>query len=139
LPIDECPADFLHHFRNILESRHALDKIGFGIRIDDLPGCFKMKDEVVSYEKRYWGKEISPNVYDAPIDTTFALYTPLSNLKHGQSFTLSAVRVGFPYLIRHLPWYVDSSNLSSEEVYYLATSDASSSVAAQFRGEKKIY
>ena len=28
-------------------------------------------------------------------------------------------RMGFPYSVRHLPWYVDSGNPSEEERYYI--------------------
>ena len=28
-----------------------------------------------------------------------------------------------PYVVRHLPWYSDSSNLSEEETYYIKTAN----------------
>ena len=56
-------------------------------------------------------------VYKAEIDTTFALYKPFCGGKadlYHQTF-----RTGFPYVIKHLPWYEDSGNLSEEEIYYI--------------------
>jgi hypothetical protein len=139
LPIDECPKNFIEHFKSILDKEWRLDKVGFGIKIDDLPDSFSLKNEVVEYESNYWKKEVMPNVYEAPIDTTFALYKPLTNLKSGHSHTLKSFRIGSPYLIRHLPWYVDSECLSDEEKYYMQTSNKSSSLASHWRGEGDVY
>ena len=139
VPADECPTNFIVHFKTMLNRDYGLDKIGFGIKIDDLPDSFSMKKRIVDYEIRYWQNEVMPNIYKAPIDTTFALYKPLSNLKGGQAYTLSALRTGFPYLIRHLPWYIDSENLSEEEQYYVKTCNDSSSIGQHQKGQGKIY
>lgn len=139
VPIKECPIDFITRFKRILDQYSSLDKIGFGLRIDDLPDFFKFKQKIEEYEKVYWKNEISPGIYEAPIDTTFALYKPFSNLKTGQAYTLRAFRTGFPYVARHLSWYVDSSNLSPEEIYYLDTSNSSSSIAKQVSGHNSVY
>lgn len=139
LPLDECPGDFMQHFKLILDGNYRLDKVGFGIKIDDLPDSFSLRDKVRAYEKRYWEKEVGPSIFDAPIDTTFALYKPLSNLKRGEIYTLSAFRLGFPYLIRHLPWYVDSHHISEEERYYLESANRSSSMGKEEKGDKPVY
>jgi len=139
LPVENCPKNFLEYFKSILEKESQLDKVGFGIKIDDLPDSFSLKKEVVNYEREYWKNEITPNIYDAPIDTTFALYKPLSNLKMGHSHTLPSFRIGPPYLIRHLPWYVDSKNLTSEEQFYMETCNNSSSLGSHWRGEGGVY
>lgn len=139
VPIEECSADFMDYFRKILADRQELDKVGFGIRIDDLPDSFALKPRVVAYEQRYWETQLKPGLYDAPIDTTFAMYKPFSGLKWGESHTLKAARTDFPYLIRHLPWYVDSANLSEEEKYYVRTANSSSSMAGEHNETKKTY
>ena len=38
-----------------------------------------------------------------------------------------AVRTDAPYLARHMPWYLDGSNLSEEEANYFATANRSNS------------
>lgn len=139
VPISDCPANFLEYLKSLLDKHLHLDKVGLGIKIDDLPDSFVLKDKVIEYEKNYWKYEVKPNIYRARVDTTFALYKPLSNLKHGYVSTLSAYRTGFPYMIQHLPWYVDSSRLTDEESYYLQTSDSSSSIALQLKGEGIVY
>lgn len=125
---DACPPDFISTFRKVLDSRYYLDKVGFGIRIDDLPDTFSLKPDVVAYEQQYWKRMVGENLYDAPVDTTFALYKPFSGLKNGEVYTLSGCRMGPPYIVRHLPWYVDSENLSEEERYYRNTANTSSSI-----------
>ena len=139
VPVQDCPKDFLEYFKLILDKNLRLDKVGFGIRIDDLPDSFSLKDKVVEYEMRYWQKEVKPNLFDAPIDTTFALYRPLSQMKAGEVYTLPAYRFGFPFLVRHLPWYVDSANLSDEEAYYIQTCNESSSTGQHQLGNKIVY
>lgn len=139
LPISECPNDFLRYFRKILRKYYSLDKVGFAIKVDDLPDSFSLKEKVAKYESRYWQQQLEPGIFDAPIDTTFAMYRPFSNLRHQEIYTLPAARIGFPYLIRHLPWYVDSENLSDEESYYLRTCNKSSSIAKSIKGEGAIY
>jgi len=139
VPIDECPGDFMAHFRSILLLNPHIDKVGFGIKIDDLPDSFHLKERVIRYEQRYWEKEVLPNIFEAPIDTTFALYRPLSSLKGGHSFTMGALRCGFPYLARHRSWYIDSQKLSDEDSYYAKTSNASSSLGEHQRGSGAIY
>jgi hypothetical protein len=81
VPIEECPKNFIAYFKSVLDKRYVLDKVGFGIKIDDLPDTFALKEKVVDYEQRYWQNPIGNNLYDAKIDTTFALYKPLSGLK----------------------------------------------------------
>jgi hypothetical protein len=139
VPIDECPLDFISKFEEKLSSYPVLDKIGFGIKIDDLPSYFTLKDSVVKYEQVYWSKEVEPGLYDANLDTTFALYKPFSNIKFGEVYTLKSFRFGHPYLIRHLPWYIDNTRLTDEDANYINTSNISSSLSQQLRSLKTIY
>lgn len=113
---DCCPNDFMAKFINILETYPTCYKVGFGLKLEDIPSCFIMKENVLKQEKRFWSKEIAPNLFDATIDTTFALYRPYTK-GPANSFKFN-IRTGFPYLIKHLPWYVDSNNLSQEDIYY---------------------
>ena len=139
LPVKECPENFLTHFKKVLDAHFHLDKVGFGIVIDDLPDSFALKEKVINHEKRFWKNEVDENVFDAPIDTTFALYKPFSTLKFGEVYTLAAYRLGFPYVVRHLPWYVDSDNLSEEEQYYVEHSNNSSGISQQIKGMRIAY
>lgn len=116
--IDEgCPDNFMQHFLELHKKYKMAQKVGFGLRIDDLPDCFKNKGKVIDHESRFWSHQMEKGVYKAEIDTTFALYKPFCGGKadrYHQTF-----RTGFPYVIKHLPWYEDSGNLSEEEIYYI--------------------
>lgn len=116
---EECPDDFMQHFLNILHQYPLSQKVGFGLRIDDLPDWFENKQKVIAHEKRFWKYPVANQLYKAEIDTTFALYRPYCK---GVANRYSEVyRTGAPYLIRHLPWYVNSEKMSEEEQYYVNT------------------
>ena len=112
----QCPNNFIEFFISILKKYPLSQKVGFGIRIDDLPNCYANKDKVIEWEKQFWKKELSPGLYKAWIDTTFALYRPFA---YGPTSERLTIRTGSPYLIKHLPWYIDSENLTDEELYYI--------------------
>ena len=116
---EQCPDDFMKVFLSSLERYPSCMKIGFGIRIDDLPDYYKDKDSVIAWESQFWENCLDGFLYKARVDTTFALYRPFC--KGGSTAHLS-LRTGFPYVIRHLPWYNDSNNLSEEEQYYITHS-----------------
>ena len=112
-PDDDAPADAVEYFAELLFRYGDVDKVGFGLRIDDLPDAYQFRSEVVDWESQFWKSEAEPGVYRADIDTTFALYRPTVS-----KWTHRALRTGPPYVARHLPWYTDSSHLSEEDEYY---------------------
>lgn len=121
VPDPACPPDVLDVFLALLDEFPQIDKAGFGLRIDDLPECYSLREDVIDWERPFWERELRPGVFDAGIDTTFAMYRPID----GRHKMLPAVRTGFPYVARHLPWYIDSSNLGEETTYYRDHADRS--------------
>ena len=115
VPIKECPTNVLEFFLAVLQVYPNKTKVGFGLRIDDLPEHYRFKREVIAWETQYWEKKIGPKLYDAPIDTTFALYRAGSGYKPINA----ALRTGFPYLARHVPWYENLDRPSDDHDYYL--------------------
>jgi hypothetical protein len=113
VPVDECPPHVLGYFLDVLAAFPDRTKVGFGLKIDDLPDHYQFKQKVIIWESQFWEKKLAPKVYDAAVDTTFALYRP------GAKYDLSAVRTGFPYVARHHPWYEDSAHPSEDQAYYL--------------------
>lgn len=113
----ECPTNFMEYFLQILEKYPKCFKVGFGMKIDDLPNYYEYKKQVISHESQFWLKELEPGLFEAPIDTTFALYRPYT----GTSTNINKmnIRTGNPYLIHHLPWYTDSNNPTDEDKYYV--------------------
>ena len=57
-------------------------------------------------------KKIDKYLYEAPIDTTFAMYKPNSF----GGYWLKSLRTNFPYLARHLTWYDDRDH--NEDKFY---------------------
>lgn len=116
--IEECPDDFMKVFYKYLKYNPDVHKIGFSLKIEDLPNHYNKKDEVIEWESKFKKNRVDGNFYIAPIDTTFALYRPFSR-KGKRDGSMKMIRTGFPYEMRHLPWYVNSNDLSQEEIYYL--------------------
>ncbi len=123
LPVAECPPDFIDFFIAVLSSRADVKKVGFSLKIDDLPAHNARKNELIEIESKYWQKQVAPGVYDAPIDTTFALYRPRAKGDH----RAKALRTGPPYTARHLPWYFDPADLPEEEIFYQGVASDSNS------------
>ncbi len=115
LPVESCPADFMSHFMQLLINSNNVEKVGFGLKIDDLPDHYDKKKEVILWEKKYWEKEVKKDVYDAQIDTTFALYKPYTI---GDIWVQNSLRTGGNYMAKHLPWYEDSKNPDKESIFY---------------------
>lgn len=114
MPIEECPYDVVEYFKKILIENDNITKIGFGLKIDDIPDYYAQKETVLEWEKKFWDNEISKDLYKADIDTTFALYKP--NQK-GQQWG-NTLRTGGVYQMRHRPWYENDDDLSEEELNY---------------------
>jgi hypothetical protein len=112
VPIEECPLDAIEYFAEVLARYPGYVKAGFGLRIDDLPDHFDLKHQVIEWESRYWQRPLAPRLYDAPIGETFALY------RGADRSPLHAIRTGYPYLVRHTTWYLDSADLPAEDRYY---------------------
>ena len=114
VPDEHCPLDAIEHFRDLLDRYPEIDKVGFGLRIDDLPDRYPLAEDVRTWEARFWTDEIEPGVYRADIDTTFALYRPLDR-RHRED---SALRTGAPYVARHTPWYLGPEDIDDEDRWY---------------------
>ena len=121
VPTEECPDDFLAVFHEALCRHPDLDKVGFALRVDDLPAHSSARERVRAYEARFWRDRIDARLFRAPIDTTFALYRP----GRRGGWWLRAARTAPPYVARHLPWYVDPAVETEEERYYRAHAEQS--------------
>lgn len=116
LPIEACPLNVTEYFAGILEKYPSITKVGFALKIDDLPDYYAQKQQVLDWEGQFWKKEIVKGLYDASIDTTFALYRP--GIYPNQKKWWKSIRTGAPYVARHLPWYEDLDNPNEEELFY---------------------
>lgn len=123
VPDESCPRDFIQVMSDILDAAPDVQKVGFGLRIDDLPDHYKGKASAISHETGFWGCRrdiLGYEGHEVPIDTTFAMYREDALVKRYCSPTeiFPAIRLGPPYVAQHLAWYSDSDNPTKEEQYY---------------------
>ena len=118
VPDADCPRDVLDRFVELLARHRDVRKVGFGLRIDDLPSHYRFQEQVIAWESQFWADtlQVEPGAYRAAIDTTFALYRRWESPPP----SLDAIRTGFPYVARHTTWYTDSSAPGEEELFYQA-------------------
>ena len=121
VPDDDCPLDIVRKMLEVSE-RYAPAKVGPALRIDDLPAHYAERDHMRFCESDYWLRKYPEgDCWSAAIDTTFALYQ--AGWEHwplAAQGGVAHVRLDFPYVMRHLPWYENSTGLSSEARYYRA-------------------
>lgn len=123
LPTENTPNDFMQYFMDVLNRYPQMDKIGFGLQMDDLPDHYPRKSQVIQWESSLLEKELEPGLFHAKIDTTFALYRPHRAFQKWET----TIRCDKPYVLRHMPWYENPAKPSEEERHFKeSTSDASS-------------
>ena len=105
-------------------------KCGFSLAIDDLPDHFHLKADVINWESQFWKHPVGDRYFDADIDTTFALHRAESACLPPSS---KATRTAKPYIARHVPWYLDSQNISAEERYYIEHASSPTFWTTRFR------
>ena len=136
VPVNECPEDFVLHFKRILDRNYQVTKVGFSLKIDDIPDSNPNKQKVIDWESQFWNNQNKEGDYYASIDTTFALYRPKSDYKN-LSYFLRAIRTNQPYTAIHGGWYFDIKNLTDEQNNYLKIANESSSWNIDING--KLY
>ena len=108
------PDDLISSCNLALDAFPHVVKAGPALRLDDLPPT-KLGQRAREWEQQFWSKLLTTNVYEAPIDTTFAVYRPLRELRE---FALGpAARIAGVYAVRHMPWY-ETGPISDELRYY---------------------
>jgi len=119
VPDENCPLDAIAYFADVMATHSEVHRVGFGLRIDDLPDHYAPKADVIAWESPFWKAEVAPGLFSAPIDTTFAL------AKVPRAQAMPSLRTGPPYVARHLPWYDNTTEPTDELLYYRQHSDRS--------------
>ena len=117
IPFENTPNDLLSYLRDLLIKYPKVNHVGTSLEINDIPDHFPMKEKVVNWEQKFWKKEFETGVYDAHVDTTFAMYRKSSVVMD----IYPSIRTGRPYTLKHFDWYIDPKNLSPEMQHYFAT------------------
>lgn len=125
LDLTGVPADALQHLRQPLIRDNRISKVGLSLEINDLPAW---QSEVIGWERQFWAKKHRTHsaFYDAWVDTTFSVYCRDTPHRNAMGVRL-ALRADRPYTARHIPWYLDCSDLDEENTNYFATANSSNS------------
>jgi len=115
VPSEDCPEDWVAYLGELLDE-FPQAKAGLGLRLDRIPVHYQRREAVLAWEQQFWQQRLAEGVFSAPVDTTLALYRPLSEVP---AFQLeSAMRSAPPYVADHLAWYEDLENLTPELRWY---------------------
>jgi hypothetical protein len=102
----------------LLRDNTGCGKCGPGLRLDNIPDL--SRDFITSGDGKgwegegvFWKRRHASGSFNAPLDTTFALYNAHSPWIPAD---WNNIRLDMPYVVEHTPWYVD--RLTEEEVYY---------------------
>jgi len=137
VPIDDCPDDFLKFYLETLKKYPKIQKVGFSLKIDDLPHSFADKQKVIDWESQFFKEQVDKGLFLAPIDTTFALHRPYARISTKGRFKM--IRTESPYTAYHMPWYNDSENLSDEEKFYIDNVEIGTHWSKGFGVENKSF
>ena len=135
LPLHKTAADFMQLFIKVLNTNPKATKVGLSLKIDDIPNTNKNKSKIIEWETQWWSKPLSVELYEANIDTTFAMYRPKYHAKDGRF--LNGIRTASSYMAKHLSWYIDTDNLSKETQFFMNSCNASSSWRLSTEGTLK--
>jgi len=131
LDISELPSDWVGKLNDCLDKHENQIKVGLAIKIDDLPSNGILSNWARRVQDYYWQFPLGNDLYDAPVDTTLALYNPKFNNHHDVS---PAIRLGGKYAVRHLPWYLKEKETWPDDFkYYCHTCNHSSVTVAHLR------
>ncbi len=113
VPGEHCPPNVVVLLYRLLRQFPLYLKAGLGLRLDDIPDHYHLKGKLIEWEESLYGRQIAPDVFQADLDTTFALHRPRTPYAIGPAMRLRGI-----YEARHLPWYANSAQPEEEELYY---------------------
>lgn len=123
IELENPSPELLNFYTSVLKTYNSAPVVGPMLRIDDLPECFRIRDEMIeSHMIQFWGPQHQridfngTKIQKAGIDTTFGMYRKGFRFKR-LNF---GIRVHDPYMARHLDWYMDTDNPTEEQRYYIA-------------------
>lgn len=136
VPNDNLPENFADEMMRKLDQYFCkVTKIGFALRLDNIPDYYRLKDDVLTWEKLFWQNQVESNGYLTKIDTTFALYKPQYGLQFTNIDFLKGLRLAGDYSATHGGWYINTDHLSAENKFYFATVNKSASWALNKDGK----
>ena len=116
IPYSDTKGNILSRMKVMLAKHKDINHVGASLMINDIPDYYPLKHAVQKWEGQFWTHSREENVFEAFVDTTFAMYRNNSYLME----LYPALRLGKNYSLKHVDWYVDLSNLSHENKYNMA-------------------
>jgi hypothetical protein len=137
LPNKRLPKNFMRILiKNLLKYDEWVTKVGFALDVLNIPDSYPAKDKVKAWEQRFWKNEVEKDIYLTSLDTTFALYKPLSYAEyHENDNHFKALRIAGDFTCDHLGWHIDYSNLTDEQKYYREHTSSSGSWSIDDAGQ----
>jgi len=138
IPNDKLPQNFMKVLLDILRNEVAnVNKVGFALKIDDIPDHYFFKKKVIKWEEQFWNNKFNHRYesYYAKIDTTFALYKPGYPKLFNHIHFLEGIRVAGNFTAKHGGWYLNEEKLTDEQIFYRKTATDSSSWLYKEGGE----
>lgn len=126
VPDPDCPPNFLRSFKEVLDKNIDVTKVGFSLRLDNIPASNPHREKILKWEEKFWSTKDEEGNYVADIDTTFALYRPHDKNAIAERF-YKAIRMKQPFQASHGGWQLDPKNLTEEQAYYMKHAKGSSS------------
>lgn len=140
-PDPDCPTDLVEKMIAALDAVPSAKKVSPGIRIDNLPDWYDRKAQAIECQTGCSGNgpcvdtlkngqpevgdivEISglPKLRRAITDTTMTMWRG-GFRSEGRLSTSDwqdeQYRMDYPYVVKHVPWYADSSRPTDESLFY---------------------
>ncbi|WP_353121511.1 glycosyltransferase [Dysgonomonas capnocytophagoides] len=126
LPNKNLPDNYVSYLIKTLDAHKDVTKVGFALKIDDIPDSYELKDKVIHWEQPHWQGKIGDDLYKNELDTTFAIYPPYFNYSTLKEF-YPGIRIAGNFEAKHMGWYIDNNNLTEEDIYYYQSANSSSS------------
>ena len=133
--LDDTPGDILRFYQYLLETHRAANVVGPMLRIDDIPESYPLRAKVIKgHTAQFWKWKPTASVLwggreckllHCAIDSTFGMYranftrvgVSIKSIGHPSS----GFRTYAPYAARHLDWYLDPKNMSTDSRNYMET------------------
>ena len=127
LPI--CEKNIVQELLRTMKKYPLIKKVAPRINVDQITTLNATSIQLIEAEKFDLNRQIAPNEFFLPSDTTFAVYHDARYYNLIYSIIRSDIQ------ILHLPWSYDVANLPEDEKYYIEHSNSNSTFAQTIKNQ----
>lgn len=117
IPYSDTGSDILERMKKMLLKYKDINHIGASLEVKDIPDHYPLRDAVLKWEGQFWKIKREEEVFEAFVDTTFGMYRSESQVMK----LYPALRLGKPYTLKHVDWYIDPGAINDETKFTLET------------------